>query len=58
MAQPLRSLPSEIRNAPLVVPTRSVMRAEDIKFALSIRNCEAEYTIGAAWSNARQRTGI
>lgn len=38
MAQPLRSLPSEIKNAPLVVPTRRVMRVEDIIFSLAIRN--------------------
>src|SRR3569833_130102 len=34
MAQLLRSLPSEIKNAPFVVPTRSVMRAEGITLVL------------------------
>src|SRR5436190_22324429 len=58
MAQPLRSLPPEIKNAPLVVPTRTVKRAEDIRLALPIRNYEAQYTIAAARDNARQRGGI
>jgi hypothetical protein len=39
MAQPLRSLPPQIKNAPLVVPTRSVkfVRVEVIKVSLLIR---------------------
>ena len=41
MTQPLWSLPAEIKNAPFVVPTRTVTRVEDVKFVLSIWNCES-----------------
>ena len=53
MAQSLRSLPSEIKNAPLVVPTRSVMRVEDINFCSPSGTTIAHYTIGAACINAQ-----
>src|SRR5215469_6540541 len=54
MAQPLRSLPPQIKNAPLVVPTRRVkfVRVEVIKASLLIRTTTVHYIIGAAW---RQR---
>jgi len=35
MTQPLWSLPAEIKNAPFVVPTRTVTRVKDVKFVLS-----------------------
>src|SRR5215831_9242041 len=55
MAQPLRSLPPQIKNAPLVVPTRRVkfVRVEVIKASLLIRATTVHYIIGVAWSNAR-----
>jgi len=53
MAQPLRSLPPQIKNAPLVVPTRRVkfVRVEVIKASLLIRITTVHYIIGAAWSH-------
>src|SRR6516164_5806687 len=55
MAQPLRSLPPQIKNAPLVVPTRRVkfVRVEVIKASLLIRTTPVHYIIGVAWSNVR-----
>src|SRR6516164_7927750 len=55
MAQPLRSLPPQIKNAPLVVPTRRVkfVRVEVIKASLLIRTTTVHYIIGVAWSNVR-----
>ena len=55
MAQPLRSLPPQIKNAPLVVPTRRVkfVRVEVIKASLLIRTTTVHYLIGVAWSNVR-----
>ena len=51
MAQPLRSLPPQIKNAPLVVPTRRVkfVRVEVIKASLLIRTTTVHYIIGVAW---------
>ena len=49
MAQPLRSLPPQIKNAPFVVPTRRVkfVRVEVIKASLLIRtNNSALYNWG------------
>src|SRR6516165_1958047 len=53
MAQPLRSLPPQIKNAPLVVPTRRVklVRVEVIKASLLVRTTTVHYIIGVAWSN-------
>src|SRR5262249_28304445 len=55
MAQPLRSLPPQIKKAPLVVPSRRVkfVRVEVIKASLLIRTTTVHYIIGAAWSNVR-----
>src|SRR5215471_21371117 len=55
MAQPLRSLPPQIKNAPLVVPTRRVkfVRVEVIKASLLIRTTTVHYIFGLAWSNVR-----
>src|SRR6516164_8178749 len=55
MAQPLRSLPPQIKNAPLVVPTRRVkfVRVEVIKASLLIRTTTVHYIIRLARSNVR-----
>jgi hypothetical protein len=55
MAQPLRSLPPQIKNAPLVVPTRRVkfVRVGVIKASLLIRTTTVHYIIAVAWSNVR-----
>src|SRR5215472_15484818 len=55
MAQPLRSLPPQIKNAPLVVPTRRVkfVRVEVVKASLLIRTTTVHYIIGVAWGNVR-----
>src|SRR5215472_1782662 len=55
MAQPLRSLPPQIKNVPLVVPTRRVkfVRVGVIKASLLIRTTTVHYLIGVAWSNVR-----
>src|SRR5262249_907597 len=55
MVQPLRSLPPQIKKAPLVVPSRRVkfVRVEVIKASLLIRTTTVHYIIGAAWSNVR-----
>src|SRR5215468_9683876 len=60
MAQPLRSLPPQIKKAPLVVPSRRVkfVRVEVIKASLLIRTTTVHYIIGAAWSNVRSLWGI
>jgi len=48
-------LPPQIKNAPLVVPTRRVkfVRVEVIKASLLIRTTTVHYIIGVAWSNVR-----
>src|SRR6516225_11532232 len=55
MAQPLRSLPPHIKNAPLVVPTTRVkfVRVEVVKALLLIRTTTVHYIIGVTWSNVR-----
>src|SRR5262252_2491562 len=55
MAQPLRSLSPQIKDAPLVVPTRRVkfVRVEVVKASLLIRTTTVHYIIGVAWSNVR-----
>src|SRR5262249_6959064 len=55
MAQPLRSLPPQIKNAPLVVPTRRVkfVRVEVIKASLLIRTTTVHYIIGVGWTYGR-----